>query len=214
MLLHLEARFKRLFAQAVKDGSPRVDVVPDAGGGHVARRARVGAAACRGRNWFAADGRLTGASVEDALAALEKLSAARLAGIAALAGNCPWLEERRRRAERKELRREYELKVHSGEWPEHETRVPLFPYQREGMLHLAFTERALLADEMGLGKTIQAIAACALLKRLGRAGRVLVVTPASLKGRVGGANPAVHRSAATRLGLWRRRLGGAARSLG
>ncbi len=49
------------------------------------------------------------------------------------------------------------------------------------MLHLAFTERALLADEMGLGKTIQAIAACALLHRLGQAERVLVVTPASLK---------------------------------
>src|SRR5262245_2613018 len=49
------------------------------------------------------------------------------------------------------------------------------------MLHLAFTERALLADEMGLGKTIQAIAACALLHRLGQAQRVLVVTPASLK---------------------------------
>ena len=72
--------------------------------------------------------------------------------------------------------------VRTGEWPAHETRVPLFPYQREGMLHLAFTERALLADEMGLGKTIQAIAACALLRRLGRAARVLVVTPASLKG--------------------------------
>src|SRR6266576_565771 len=49
------------------------------------------------------------------------------------------------------------------------------------MLHLSFTERALLADEMGLGKTIQAIAACALLNRLGQAARVLVVTPASLK---------------------------------
>jgi hypothetical protein len=71
--------------------------------------------------------------------------------------------------------------VQSGEWPAHETKVPLFPYQREGMLHLAFTERALLADEMGLGKTIQAIAACALLHRLGQARRVLVVTPASLK---------------------------------
>lgn len=34
---------------------------------------------------------------------------------------------------------------------------------------------------MGLGKTIQAIAACALLHRLGKAQRVLVVTPASLK---------------------------------
>ena len=79
------------------------------------------------------------------------------------------------------MRREYELKVQSGEWPVQETIVPLFPYQREGMLHLAFTERALLADEMGLGKTIQAIAACALLHRLGKAQRVLVVTPASLK---------------------------------
>ena len=59
--------------------------------------------------------------------------------------------------------------------------MPLFPYQREGMLHLAFNERALLADEMGLGKTIQAIAACALLHRLGKATKVLVVTPASLK---------------------------------
>jgi SNF2 family DNA or RNA helicase len=49
------------------------------------------------------------------------------------------------------------------------------------MLHLAFNERALLADEMGLGKTIQAIAACALLHRLGKVTRVLVVTPASLK---------------------------------
>ena len=70
----------------------------------------------------------------------------------------PWLENRRRVIERLELRHEYELKVQSGEWPAHETTVPLFPYQREGMLHLAFTERALLADEMGLGKTIQAIA--------------------------------------------------------
>jgi hypothetical protein len=80
-----------------------------------------------------------------------------------------------------QLRREYEQNVQSGAWPAHETLVPLFPYQREGMLHLAFTERALLADEMGLGKTIQAIAACALLHRLGKARRVLVVTPASLK---------------------------------
>ena len=93
----------------------------------------------------------------------------------------PWLQERCRAAERKELRRQYKLKVQSGEWPAQETKVPLFPYQREGMLHLAFTERALLADEMGLGKTIQAIAACALLHRMEKAVRVLVVTPASLK---------------------------------
>ena len=93
----------------------------------------------------------------------------------------PWLEARRRAQERRHALREYEQKVQSGEWPAQETLVPLYPYQREGMLHLAFNERALLADEMGLGKTIQAIAACALLHRLGKAARVLVVTPASLK---------------------------------
>src|SRR4030095_5006357 len=90
-------------------------------------------------------------------------------------------EARRRQEERRRLRRIYEQKVQRGEWPAQETKVPLFPYQREGMLHLAFSERALLADEMGLGKTIQAIAACALLHRLGKARRALIVTPASLK---------------------------------
>lgn len=93
----------------------------------------------------------------------------------------PWLESRRRAGERVLLRREYEAGVREGRHPEHVTLSPLFPYQREGMLHLAFGERALLADEMGLGKTIQAIAACALLHHLGKARRVLVVTPASLK---------------------------------
>ena len=182
VLLHLEARFKRLFTQAVRDGSPRVDVAPDAAGDTLRVERGLERLPAAVRNWFAADGRLSGAPVEDALAALEKLRAADLPELRLAQEISPWLEERRRRAERKELRREYELKVQSGEWPAHETRVPLFPYQREGMLHLAFTERALLADEMGLGKTIQAIAACALLKRLGRAARVLVVTPASLKG--------------------------------
>ncbi len=58
---------------------------------------------------------------------------------------------------------------------------PLLPYQVEGVLHLAFEERALLADDMGLGKTVQAIAACALLRELRGIERVLVVSPASLK---------------------------------
>jgi ERCC4-related helicase len=92
-----------------------------------------------------------------------------------------FLESRRRAEERITLRRDYETGVVEGRHPEHVTLCPLYPYQREGMLHLAFAERALLADEMGLGKTIQAIAACALLNHLGKAIRVLIVTPASLK---------------------------------
>ncbi|XXX95369.1 DEAD/DEAH box helicase [Sorangium sp. So ce204] len=59
--------------------------------------------------------------------------------------------------------------------------LPLFPYQREGVLHLFRNGRALLADDMGLGKTLQAIAACELLRRRGEARRVLIVTAASLK---------------------------------
>jgi SNF2 family DNA or RNA helicase len=93
----------------------------------------------------------------------------------------PFLQSRRHTEERRNLRREYETGVVKGRHPEHVTLHPLYPYQREGMLHLAFGERALLADEMGLGKTIQAVAACALLHHLGKVKGVLVVTPASLK---------------------------------
>ncbi len=61
-------------------------------------------------------------------------------------------------------------------------KVPLYPYQEQGMLHLALNERALLADDMGLGKTVQAIAACEWLYRTNKIKKVLIVTPASLKG--------------------------------
>ncbi len=59
--------------------------------------------------------------------------------------------------------------------------TPLYSFQEEGVLHLAFGRRVLLADDMGLGKTVQAIAAAALLKQLRDIEHVLVVTPASLK---------------------------------
>jgi len=72
-------------------------------------------------------------------------------------------------------------KSRAGEWPAHETTVPLFPYQPKGCCISPSPNAALLADEMGLGKTIQAIAACALLHRPGPGRRVLVVTPTSLK---------------------------------
>ncbi|WP_394834807.1 DEAD/DEAH box helicase [Pendulispora rubella] len=60
-------------------------------------------------------------------------------------------------------------------------RVPLFPYQRDGAMHLVSATRAMLADDMGLGKTAQAIAACEVLRQRGEASRVLIVTVASLK---------------------------------
>jgi superfamily II DNA or RNA helicase len=182
VLGHLEARHKRAFADAVQNGSPRLDLLLDP----VRNSLRLALPAGKRlpvalRGFFNPDG--TPASTPDADLArvVEALRAKSIPALRISQEVAPWLDTLRRAAERKELRRVYEHKVQSGEWPAHETKVPLFPYQREGMLHLAFTERALLADEMGLGKTIQAIAACALLHRLGQARRVLVVTPASLK---------------------------------
>jgi superfamily II DNA or RNA helicase len=93
----------------------------------------------------------------------------------------PWLERQRRLTSRAEARTAFLADIESGKASFDLVRSPLLPYQREGMLHLAFGERALLADEMGLGKTVQAIAACELLAQRKGIERVLVVCPASLK---------------------------------
>ncbi len=94
----------------------------------------------------------------------------------------PWVEDQRRRAARDTARAQLAAQAEADPTALDVVKLPLFPYQREGMLHLAFTERAMLADEMGLGKTVQAIAACELLRRLRGIERVLVISPASLKG--------------------------------
>jgi superfamily II DNA or RNA helicase len=60
-------------------------------------------------------------------------------------------------------------------------KVPLYPYQSEGVLFAVRAGRALIADEMGLGKTVQAIAAMEILARHFSVTRVLVVCPTSLK---------------------------------
>lgn len=93
-----------------------------------------------------------------------------------------WLESQRRREARAAERERFLAEVQKGAASLEVLRRPLLPYQRDGMLHLAFSERALLADDMGLGKTVQAIAACALLRQRRGIERVLVVVPASLKG--------------------------------
>ncbi len=93
----------------------------------------------------------------------------------------PWLERHRRARSRQAARSAFIAEAERDPARFDMLRHPLLPYQREGMMHLAFGERALLADEMGLGKTIQAIAACELLARRAGIERVLVVCPASLK---------------------------------
>ncbi len=94
----------------------------------------------------------------------------------------PWLERQQRQRLRGKAREAFLREVEGGKASFDDlTRLPLLPYQRDGLLHLAFGERALLADEMGLGKTVQAIAAAELLARRRGVERVLVVCPASLK---------------------------------
>ena len=60
-------------------------------------------------------------------------------------------------------------------------KVPLLPYQLDGIAFAVGAGRAVLADEMGLGKTIQAIGTAELFAREANIERVLVVCPASLK---------------------------------
>jgi hypothetical protein len=93
----------------------------------------------------------------------------------------PWLDRIRRQQARVEERTAFLAELEAGRASPDLLKLRLLPYQREGMLHLAFGERVLLADEMGLGKTVQAIAACELLARRQGISRVLIVCPASLK---------------------------------
>ncbi len=60
-------------------------------------------------------------------------------------------------------------------------KIPLLPYQLDGIAFAAGAGRAVLADDMGLGKTIQAVGTAEMLAREAEIKKVLVVCPASLK---------------------------------
>ena len=60
-------------------------------------------------------------------------------------------------------------------------KVPLLPYQVDGIGFVVGAGRAVLADDMGLGKTMQAVGVAELLAREVGIGKVLIVCPASLK---------------------------------
>ncbi|MBP7141613.1 MAG: DEAD/DEAH box helicase [Opitutaceae bacterium] len=180
VLLRLAKSDRRAFDAAKTAGSQRIEIVPDPVAQSLKVESGLDRLPPRLRAVFTSQGMLRNPAAAGQLVA--DLTLHRMPQVRLSQDIPPWLDSRRRSLERLRLRRDYEQKVQTGSYPVSETTVPLFPYQREGMLHLAFAERALLADEMGLGKTIQAIAASALLHRLELARRVLVITPASLKG--------------------------------
>lgn len=87
--------------------------------------------------------------------------------------------ERRRRLQ--QSRNEFAEGFRQQQQARNFLRFPMYDYQVDGMLHLAFGGRAMLADELGLGKSVQAIAAAKILRQLWDVQRVLIACPAALK---------------------------------
>jgi len=134
--------------------------------------------------FFGADGTLLGDPL-DAMPALERAIAKSSPGtrrrIQISRTLRPFVDGLNRRQERRVARAMFLEDVQAGKRTLDPVKHSLYPYQQDGMLHLAFGERAMLADEMGLGKTVQAIAACELLHQLRGVQRVMIVCPTSLK---------------------------------
>lgn len=189
VLAALRRRGKRAFAAAAREGSPRVELFVPRDGDMApclvwpaSDTPAVQAVRARLAPFVAADGTLRDATPATLTAILAAIGHGTQDGIRVSRSIALWIEEMERRVARAEARARFEADVEAGRESIDLLRHPLLPYQREGMLHLAFGERALLADDMGLGKTIQAIAASELLRKLRGVTRVLVVCPASLKG--------------------------------
>lgn len=189
-LYRLQHRRKRAFQQAAAKGSPHIEIFLDRRDHQIRIRWPMGSRSrSRARDlishFFTDDNTLTGdpldtvPALERAINAAHSVVRRRFRVSRELIA---WLESLDRRAQQQRSRQHFEAEVTAGNASLDVVRHPLYPYQQEGMLHLAFTGRALLADEMGLGKTVQAIAACELLRHTQGIRRVLVIAPASLKG--------------------------------
>jgi hypothetical protein len=178
----------RLFKNAARHGSPKAEIYLQRVGDPVVRIDLTGSASPAVRRYakrfFDGSGKLLGPP-SDAVPALER-ALARLRtdtrrrirlGLEVR----EWAEDQAREARRRANRLAFEEDVATGKRSLDLLHHPLYDYQIEGLLHLAFGERVMLVDDMGLGKTVQAVAACALLKELRDVQRVLVVSPASLK---------------------------------
>ncbi|MGH7190689.1 MAG: DEAD/DEAH box helicase, partial [Acetobacteraceae bacterium] len=184
VLDRLRRKGKRAFEAASRWGNPRLEIFPAMdGSARVLGRPPAGRAdaatalqgLCDAEGVWQGDPLQAAEGIRRELGPLPDLVVRESRQLAAR------LEEERRRRERARARERFLAEVAAGRATLELLRAKLLPYQVEGMLHLAFAERALLADEMGLGKTIQAIAAVELLRRLRGIERVLIVLPASLK---------------------------------
>jgi SNF2 family DNA or RNA helicase len=180
VLEKLHRKGKRAFAAAALAGSLRAEIFPSLDGS-CSVQLRFGPNGTKANAFLKRYATPAGTLAGDPLTVLPALQR-QLSGAARFSRQLEGrLEEERRRRRRREDRHAFLADVNSGNATLDILHHKLLPYQTEGVLHLAFGERALLADEMGLGKTVQAIAACELLRRRRGVKRVLVVLPASLK---------------------------------
>ena len=189
VLAVLQRQIAATFDEAVGAGSARVEIFLDRR--EAARPALAwpvsGASLRAARDWLRpflrSDGELDAnpGKIAKLLAAWQSAPAHVRRSIRVSRHFTSWIEREQRQRSRVKARAKFMGEVERGKASFDLVKLPLLPYQREGMLHLAFGERALLADEMGLGKTVQAIAACELLARRKGIAKVLVVCPASLK---------------------------------
>lgn len=188
VLLGLSTSWPKKFRNLAATGSPHAEIfLRRAGRVEVALsvpQSLPGAVRTLARRFFGSGGTLLGAP-EDSVPPLARAIAS-LRGTARqrvrLAGAVTeWAADLNRAKSREAARLAFLDDVRTGKRSTRVVSQPLYPYQEEGMLHLAFGERVMLVDDMGLGKTVQAIAACALLRELRGIERVLVVSPASLK---------------------------------
>ena len=174
----------RAFSAAVAKGSPRVEVFITRHGGQgpavLWPKAKTSAKArtwlssfCRRDNTLKVDPASIAALLDAVGTAPKEVRISRHI--------IPWLERQRRLAARERARAGFLAETAADKTAWDVVKHPLLPYQKDGVLHLAFGERTLLADEMGLGKTVQAIAACEILARRKGIKCVLVVSPASVK---------------------------------
>jgi ERCC4-related helicase len=189
-LQRLQYRRKRAFQKATGTGCPYIEIFLDRRDHQIRIRWPQGSRShSRTRDllspFFTDNNTLTGAPLDTLPALKRAINAAHAAvrnRIRVSKELNAWLEILDRNAQQLRSRQHFEAEVTAGNASLDVVKHPLYPYQQEGMLHLAFTGRALLADEMGLGKTVQAVAACELLRRTQGIRKVLVISPASLKG--------------------------------
>ena len=192
---HVEAVLHRLrtgrpkkFEETARRGSPKAEIFLRRAGSVetalILPRSVPDAVRELASRFFDSAGRLLGPpedSVPAIARAIAALPAAAGPGVRLAREVVDWASALARAKARAEARAAFLADVEAGRRSMRVVGHPLYPYQEEGMLHLAFGERAMLVDDMGLGKTVQAIAACALLKELKGVSRVLVVTPTSVK---------------------------------